>query len=134
MWHIEFINVFFISSWVGRGSWLLCIARDDEKNDLIYWKLSSIWMKILKMTLHACNLNWIKIESHNKNSIMKRHMLILAFLYAYKGLRKGVSELIRLENPHEICLYSYLVHDHIIEPYTWLTHLYQLRLSLSLEL
>ncbi len=95
MWHIEFINVFLISSFGGGGgrfSWLLCIARDDEKNELIFdEKLSSIWMKNIKWHLHAYNLNWIKIESNIKKFNYEKAHVNLAFLYAYKGLKKGVS-------------------------------------------
>jgi hypothetical protein len=40
----------------------------DEKNELIFWKLSSIWMKILNDI--ACNLNLILIQFQlNSNTL-----------------------------------------------------------------
>jgi len=48
-------------------------------------------MKNIKWHLHAYNLNWIKIESNIKKFNYEKAHVNLAFLYAYKGLKKGVS-------------------------------------------
>jgi hypothetical protein len=41
----------------------------DEKNELILWKVSFSWIKILNDM--ACNLNWIQIPKFNLNILIQ---------------------------------------------------------------
>ncbi len=73
-----FLGFFFPSSqnfltWALHCSVLLVMIWSiDEKNILILWKLSSIWMKILNDT--ACTLIWLELKFIQFNSIQFKYI------------------------------------------------------------
>jgi hypothetical protein len=64
------LNFIYLFTWALHCCALLVTINQsfDEKNELILWKLSSIWMKILNDI--ACNLNLILIQFQlNSNTL-----------------------------------------------------------------
>ncbi len=64
---------------VTQYQWQRNDENDDEFNELMMWKLSSIWMKILNDATQKCNwiqmqfdLDWIQINSNSIDSIQKQ--------------------------------------------------------------
>jgi hypothetical protein len=63
------------------GFVLLYTTNDDEKIELIFWNLCSIWLKILNDI--ACNLNLIQIQLFEFQHVTKLRQESLNFFYSY---------------------------------------------------